>query len=674
MAGKGVFLSYASQDAPIASRIGDAMRLAGLEVWFDQSELRGGDVWDETIRRQIAECALFVPIISRTTASRLEGYFRLEWTLADQRTQRMARTKTFILPVCIDDTRESGSDVPESFVRVQWSRLSEGQDPAPFVARVKSLLDAEKPSIQPPAPESSAAEARTIVSPRAKQISPRMLLIGVAVGAVVVAILGWFASRHSPEQPTVAPPTAALPPAPPPASTAATVSDRSIAVLPFIDLSEKHDQEYFSDGLSEELLDLLAQVPELKVAARTSSFYFKGRAEDVATIGQRLRVAHLLEGSVRKAGNKVRVTAQLIRADNGYHLWSKTYDRDINDIFKVQDEISNAVVEALKVHLLASKPLVNRHQTDNTEAYSQYLWGKQLRLRDVPETIGPAIDAFRRAIALDPNYAAAYSALSDAEWRMADQSTNNPEEYARAAADAERAISLAPDAPEGYWARGNLRFVYYYDWSGAQADFSKAHDLDPAYVPAAVELACLTATLGKLPQSIEALRQVVTEDPLSGLAWRRLTQRLLDARRFDQALEAVTHLDSIADGGNSKDYRGDALLLQGRPAEALQRYRAYGMGIWREHGSAMAEHSLKNEAESNRQLELIMKKAGDALSYQYAEVYAWRNDKDAAFKWLDRALQLHDGGLIYLKHDIFMDNLRHDPRYAALLKKLGLPQ
>jgi tetratricopeptide (TPR) repeat protein len=237
-----------------------------------------------------------------------------------------------------------------------------------------------------------------------------------------------------------------------------------------------------------------------------------------------------------------------------------------------------------------------------------------------------------------------------------------------------RAISLAPDAPEGYWARGNLRFVYYYDWSGAQADFSKAHELDPAYVPAAVELACLTATLGKLPQSIEALRQVVTEDPLSGLAWRRLTQRLIDARRFDQALEAVTHLDSIADGANSKDYRGDALLLQGQPAEALQRYRAYGMGIWREYGSALAEHSLRNEAESTRQLELVMQKAGDALSYQYAEVYAWRNDKDAAFKWLDRALQLHDGGLIYLKHDIFMDNLRHDPRYAALLKKSGLPQ
>jgi TolB-like protein len=673
MTGKGVFLSYASQDAPLASRIGDAMRAAGLEVWFDQSELRGGDVWDETIRRQIAECALFIPIISRTTASRLEGYFRLEWTLADQRTQRMARTKTFILPVCIDDTRESGSDVPESFVRVQWSRLREGQDPAPFVARVKSLLDADKPSVQAAAPESPLAEARTIASPRAKQTSPRMLLIGLAVGAVVVAILGWFASRYFPEQSTAAPPTAALPPAPPPAGTTPTVSDRSIAVLPFIDLSEKHDQEYFSDGLSEELLDLLAQVPDLKVAARTSSFYFKGRAEDVATIGQQLRVAHLLEGSVRKAGNKLRVTAQLIRADNGYHLWSKTYDRDITDIFKVQDEISNAVVEALKVHLLASKPLVNRHQTDNTEAYRQYLWGKQLRLRDVPETIAPAIDSFRRAIALDPNYAAAYSALSDAEWRMADQRTNNPEDYARAAADAERAISLAPDAPEGYWARGNLRFVYYYDWSGAQADFSKAHELDPAFVPAAVELACVSATLGKLPQSIDALRQVVTRDPLSTLAWRRLTQRLIDARRFDEALDAIAHLDTIADGANSKDFRGDVLLLQGRAAEALESYRAYGWEVWRAYGSALAEYSLKNDAESNRQLELVMRRAGDALSYQYAEIFAWRNDKDGAFKWLDRALQLHDGGLIYLKHDIFMDNLRHDPRYTALLKKLGLP-
>ena len=192
-------------------------------------------------------------------------------------------------------------------------------------------------------------------------------------------------------------------------------------MLPFVDMSEKRDQEYFSDGLTEELLDLLSQVPDLYVPARTSSFYFKGKAEDVATIAQKLRVAHVLEGSVRKAGTTIRVTAQLIRADNGYHLWSKAYDRDVKDIFKVQDEIAAAVVEALKAKLLPAQELASRHRTANTEAYTQYLLGNQFRLRDTPGPNQLALAAYQKAIALDPGYAAAYSGLSDTEWRIADQ-------------------------------------------------------------------------------------------------------------------------------------------------------------------------------------------------------------------------------------------------------------
>lgn len=669
MVGKGIFLSYASQDADPARRIGEALRAAGLDVWFDQSELRGGDAWDEKIRRQIAECALFVPIISHNAASRLEGYFRLEWALADQRTQRMARTKAFILPISIDSTRESGVDVPESFVRVQWSRLPEGRDAGPFVARVKSLLESDSAG-GAAHPTEGTQEVHAIAAKRAPRFPSRALAIGAAI-VVVVGLLAWFAFRSF-QAPTVAlPPPVAIPPTPV-AGTPAASPDKSIAVLPFIDLSEKHDQEYFSDGLSEELLDLLAQVPDLRVAARTSSFYFKGRAEDVTAIGQKLRVAHLLEGSVRKSGNKIRVTAQLVRSDNGYHVWSKTYDRDIQDVFKVQDEISNAVVEALKVQLLSAKPLHNRHQTDNTDAYAQYLNGKRYRLMDVPEALQMAIAAFQKAIQLDPNYAAAYSGLSDAEWRLADQRTNDARAYASAASDAERAITLAPDAPEGYWARGNLRFVYLYDWSGAQADFAKAHSLDPAYVPAAVDLGSVMATLGRLPEGIDAIRQVVAQDPLSGTAWRTLAALLVDARRYDEVLDAVKHLDAINDGANYRTYRGDVELLQGRPAEALKIHRTND-SIWGKLGSAMAEHSLHHEDESNRLLGEVIKEAGDALSYQYAEVYAWRNDKDATFKWLDRALQIHDGGLIYLKHDVFMDNVRSDPRFVALLKKVGLP-
>jgi TolB-like protein len=672
---KAIFLSYASQDADAARRIGDALREAALEVWFDQSELRGGDAWDEMIRRQVAECALFIPIISATTASRLEGYFRLEWTLADQRTQRMARTKTFIVPVCVDATLESGSDVPESFVRVQWSRLPGGATPPAFIERIRSLLSAEKarssiaPPMTSPIPTASSSQPETAATLAPRR--DRRLLIGAAVA--VLALAGLAYERLRPAAVTQAP-TPAIGSSPASAAPPVAIPEKSIAVLPFVDMSEKKDQEYFSDGLSEELLDLLAQLSDLRVAARTSSFYFKGKAEDVAAIGQKLRVAHVLEGSVRKAGSRIRVTAQLIRADNGYHVWSKTYDRDVKDIFEVQDEISGAVVDALKVQLLSSRPLTSRHQTDNTEAYSQYLLGNQLRQRDTPESNEQARAAYQKAIALDPNYAAAYSGLSDSEWRLADMRTNNPDDYARASAAADKAIALAPDAPEGYWARGQLHYVYYYDWSAAQADYEKALALDPAFGPAGVDHALLLATLGRLPEAIEALRKIITRDPLSVPAWRRLAALLMDSGRFAEVPEAIARIRAIGGDDDANLFSADLDLFEGRPQQALDHYRTQKWQVWQLLGAAMAEHTLGHATESQHALEEAIRKYRDALSYQYAIVYAWRNDKDAAFHWLERAFQVHDAGLPYLKHDRFVANLRSDPRYTAMLKRLNLPQ
>jgi TolB-like protein len=659
----------------VARAIGDALRSAGLEVWFDQSELRGGDAWDEMIRRQIAECALFIPVISGNTASRLEGYFRLEWSLADQRTQRMSRNKPFIVPVCIDTTPESGADVPESFVRVQWSRLQGGPTPPAFAERIAGLLDAGK-SRNAIAATASPTILRKASPAPATGPAPRwnrLIWIGAAIVLCVVAVGAWLATRPvttaAPPQIPRVPPVAA----PNAAAVAPGIPDKSIAVLPFVDMSEKKDQEYFSDGLSEELLDLLAQVPDLHVAARTSSFYFKNKAEDIATIGQKLRVAHVLEGSVRKAGNKIRVTAQLIRVDNGYHIWSKTYDRDVRDIFMVQDEISNAVVDALKVQLLSNRPMVSRHQTENTEAYNDFLWGNQLRIIDDPDSNAKARASYQKAIALDPRYAAAYSALSEVEWRIADQSTNEPQGYARAVVAADKAVTLAPDAPEGYWARGQLRFGYYFDWAGAKADLEKAAALDPAFEPAALELANLQATLGHGSEAIETLRKIASRDPLSTLAWRALGRALLDSGQYEEAREVIERIRAI--GTNPVAFRlsGQLELFRGNPAAALEQFRKDPGSFWRAQGVAMAEHDLGHLAESLKALKEAMRLAGDAESYQYAQVYAFQNDKDEAFRWLDKAFQLRDGGLVHLKYDAFMKNLRGDPRYAALLEKMHLP-
>src|SRR6202451_1898306 len=370
---KAVFLSYASQDAEAARHICDALRSAGVEVWFDQSELRGGDVWDRHIRKHIHDCALFVPIISSTTQARLEGYFRREWKLAVDRTHDMADAKPFLVPVVIDDTNDQEAEVPELFRAVQWTRLPEGKTPPAFVKRVAPLLSPGKPRASSNARSScalkSAAAAPAKNSARGSwRYQPAVLLIA----AVAILAGGYFAvdkfvlsKRAAEAGPASASAVQSIAP------IQSMIPEKSIAVLPFVDMSEKKDQEYFSDGLSEELIDHLAHAADLKVISRTSSFKFKGKSEDIATIAQKLRVAHVLEGSVRKAGNTMRVTAQLIRADNGYHLWSRTYDRDIKDIFKVQDEIAAAVVAELKTQLLPATPAAGERPVVNPDAHNQ---------------------------------------------------------------------------------------------------------------------------------------------------------------------------------------------------------------------------------------------------------------------------------------------------------------
>ena len=649
-----VFLSYASQDAEPARRICEALRAAGIEVWFDQSELRGGDVWDQAIHRQIRECALFVPVISAHTQERLEGYFRREWKLAVTRTHDMADEKRFLVPVVVDGTGEPEATVPELFRSVQWTRLPDGKTPASFCERIAGLLGTTQPSAR----ANTIAQAATPMPPR--PVSHRWMPLAV-LGTVALGLIIWFAWRWAiPRSGASAPMAATL-----------AVPEKSIAVLPFVDMSEKKDQEYFSDGLTEELLDMLSQVPDLRVPARTSSFYFKGRSEDIATIAQKLHVANVLEGSVRKSGDTMRVTAQLIRADNGYHLWSKAYDRDVKDIFKVQDEIAAAVVEALKAKLLPAQDISSRHRTTNTEAYTQYLLGNQFRALDTPAANLQALAAYQKAVALDPGYAAAYSGLSETEWRRADQSTSEPAAYQRALAAAEKAIALAPDSPEGYWARGQLRANYFYDWNKAQADYERALALDPNYVPALIDKGQLLATLGRMPEALATTRKAISLDPLSITAQRELVQLLQNGGQQAEARSEAARMREIAPQEDPGFY-GDVELLSGRPREALAFYQS-SSADFRYIGISMAEHSLGHEAESQHALELLGKYS-NVWAYQIASIYAWRGEKDKALEWLERAYRQHDAGLMYLSYDVALNNVRADPRFKALLRKLNLPE
>jgi len=312
---KAVFLSYASQDAEAARRICEALRKAGIEVWFDQSELRGGDAWDQKIRGHIKNCALFIPIISGNTDSRTEGYFRLEWKLAVDRSHLMADDASFLLPVVIDATPDATARVPDRFRQLQWSRLPSGETSPAFVERVSSLLTPEASSASPQSRQSAGiGPRRSGPKPVASPKLPPTLLIIAAVAVIAAGYLAvdkFVLSKHGTDS------GRALSVAQSSISTPAAIPEKSIAVLPFTDMSEKKDQEYFSDGLSEELIDLLAKGTDMRVAARTSTFSFKGKQATIPEIAKTLGVANVLEGSVRKAGPTLRVTAQLIRAAEG---------------------------------------------------------------------------------------------------------------------------------------------------------------------------------------------------------------------------------------------------------------------------------------------------------------------------------------------------------------------
>ncbi len=663
---RAVFLSYASQDAEPARRIADALRAAGIEVWFDQSELRGGDVWDEKIRHQIRDCALFLPIISSHTQERTEGYFRLEWRLADQRTHLMGRTRPFIVPICVDDTPETDADVPDAFTAAQWTRLPNGEAEPAFVVRVLRLLSSEATHAPggvrlPVAP----------VGPPGPRTTQRVLLLIAAVAVIGVGYLAvdklWPSKQAAVAEQT--PSSTVQTGAPPPAA----IPEKSVAVLPFVDMSEKKDQEYFSDGLSEELIGLLAQVQDLRVPARTSSFAFKNKADDVPSIAQKLRVANVLEGSVRKAGSTLRVTVQLIRADNGYHLWSKTYDRDIKDIFKVQDEIAAAVVEVLKAKLAPAQP-VAAYRSSNTEAYNQYLLGKRFHSRGNADSWRRAIDAFHKAIALDPDYAAAYASLALSEYVLAD-STGDAAGQRQAMADAERAVTLAPQEADGYVSRAVLRMNVSWDWNGAEADLKKALELDPASDKAQGNYATLLERLGRLPQAIEVGRRATEIDPLSAIAWSNLGLYLTFHRDYAAAHEALRRcLEINPESSYGAHHLAILQLLEGNAAEALATAGKIGIELFRLTDVAMAEHSLDHAKESQQALdELIAKHASDG-AYQVTEAFAWRGEKDKAFEWLERAYQQRDGGLSEVKVDLLLGNLHGDPRFKALLKNMNLPQ
>ena len=667
-----VFISYASQDASAAERIAGALRAAGIEVWFDQSELRGGDAWDASIRRQIKNCALFIPVISKNTHARGEGYFRLEWKLAVDRSHLMASDLPFLLPVVVDSTSDQEDRVPDRFREVQWTRLpGAGANADALVKRVQRLLSPAATMPAATSAQSSLLPTASTGPAAARSKFPGRWFVGWIAGGLVIIAAGYFVfdkfvpPRHSvpAAEKAVAAPV-----------TGEQISDKSVAVLPFTDMSEKHDQEYFGDGVAEEILDLLAKASQLEVIARTSSFSFKGKSDDIPTIAGKLHVAYILEGSVRRSGNRLRVTTQLVRASTGVHMWSESYDRDLKDIFAVQDEIATAVVAALKLQLLPSQPLVSTHRTASQEAYAHYLRGLQLVRRDTRDGDRHAADEFAAAVDLDPSYAAAYAGLADSMYRVADDNGDEAT-FRRAVEAADRSLSLDPELPEGYITRVRIRTGYSHDFAGARADAERALALSPGDARAQLAYAFVLICSGNITEGVAAERKALDIDPLNRLAWISLALRLLNSGHPADAEQAgVRALEMNPQSVHAQYVLARIYLAEGRVQDALNgfhRIESDGLGG---SGVAMAEYTMGHARESQAALDrLIAARSADA-AFQIAEVYAWRGDTEQAFRWLDRAYVQRDGGLTTMKTNPILAPLRSDARYKALLRKMNLPE
>ncbi len=543
-----------------------------------------------------------------------------------------------------------------------------------FVAPVFVERAAADPIAASNALPASAAPTKEASTRPPRQRPPALKLIaGLAVVAVLIGLLAklWLPQNTPPSRSLA---TAASETASKISAAKSPVDNTSIAVLPFTDMSERKDQEYFSDGLSEELIDLLGQTPGLRVIARTSSFYFKGKSEKLETIAQELRVANVLEGSVRKDGNRLRVTAQLIRVDTSEHLWSETFDRDLHDVFKVQDEIAAAVVSALKVHLLAGQRPTARDQlgTPSLEAYNQVLLGMQSYNKGEPDGYRHSVVAFRTATELDPGYARAYALLALGHFWVAD-STGNGSDYEMATAAADKAVERGPEQAASYATRGFLRAAYF-DFSGAQSDLEKAVELGPGDADVLHRSAVVLATLGNLPAAISREQHALALDPLSAEISMRLgffmaaDQQLAQARRLYERSLAIAE-NSIRANFNL----GELELLENRPAQALATFQKNVEEGFRLEGEAEAEYFLGHFGASQQALVRLIARDATRDPESVARVYAWRGEKDQAFAWAERAYARRDPSLTWIKIDTAWRSLRGDPRYQALLREMKLP-
>jgi TolB-like protein/lipopolysaccharide biosynthesis regulator YciM len=635
--GSDVFVSYASTDAAVAKSIVADLEKQGVRCWLAPRDVRPGTEYADAIVAAINDAKAIVLVLSGSAVASSHVGREIE---------RAASKHKQIIAFRIDTEPLSRSF--EYFLsNSQWINVPDLGMPV-ALAKLQAAVGQG-------AAQTGAADADFPGRRKRRRLA---VVAALGLGAGIAAISGVYFLAHK---------------APRPATTV-VVADKSIAVLPFVDMSEKKDQEYFADGMAEEILDLLAKIPGLTVIGRTSSFQFKGRNEDLRSIGGKLNAAYILEGSVRKSGDQVRITAQLINTRTGSHVWSETYDRRVGDVLKMQDEIAAGLVRALQITVAADR-LQSRPTLGNSEAYDLYLRGRYALDRQDKESLEEAAHYFKQALDLDPKFADASAMLAQVFYLQGEFALVAPGvafERARRAADV--TLQLDRNSAMAHAILGAVHTAYDWNWADAEIESRRALALAPNDDFALWFSARLSMVIGRLDDALTEMNAGVARNPVTPFFYQGLD--FIQARRghlreAEAAARRALEIDPTYVSAHY--YLGIVLLAQGQREAALvamQEERPEGGQL---AGLAMAYHALDRKVESDAALARIVGEQADLLAFEIAEVYAFRGEVDEAFHWLERAYAQKDSALIYIKGDLPLKNLEGDPRYKAFLKKMNLP-
>jgi TolB-like protein/Tfp pilus assembly protein PilF len=683
-AASAVFISYASKDVAVAEALCKALEGAGIACWIAPRDVIPGEFYADAIVQAINACQFLVLVLSESSSTSPHVVREVERASAKKRPVISFRIDLTPLPPGLEyflsashwlDASTGGAEraFPKLIEAVRGRTASaSGGELEIRGAVADSSKHYPQGAITKPAADpdpNRSAEKHT----RQRLTRPTIaLIIAVVVGGALAYLIinrFWPSKGTAQQEPT---PTASVAPANATASTA--ISDKSIAVLPFVDMSEKKDQEYFSDGLAEELIGLLTKIPALHVPARTSSFYFKGKQSTIAEIAKALSVAHVLEGSVRKSGNTLRITAQLIRVDNGYDIWSETYDRQLDDIFKVQDEIAGAVVKALKVALLDGVPQ-RAAPTTNSEAYTLYLKARELHTRASEADEDKAIEELQQALKLDPKFALAWALLADVRCTSYGYFTRPYEQTRKDALyAAAQAVQVDPDLAEAHLATARVQLLFDWDWVATDIETKKALSLDPANAQAIFESAFLASFEGRYDEALHLADTGVARDPLDARGYQVISHASYRLGKFTQAESALRRQIALYPNAPAAHYRlGVVLLAEHEPAAALEAMRSEPDAGYRKVGLPLALDALGQKSEADAAIAELEKEKSVSWSYQMALIYAHRRDTERAFAWLETAFRSRDSGLLSIKGEPLLAPLESDPRYQALLRKMKFP-